>query len=201
MVRVRRCGANCGQQKIANKRSKKKKTKIDVRRTSLIFHVECQKSKFENHHQHHHFLLPKIIHDPLHLTIMYLSCYHISSLSIGILALFWNTTLFTYVWNHYLAPHAREFAFAASPPLIWLASINATTFFLFGLDKICSKIGGPRIPESVLLLFSMGGGFVGQHLGQRLFHHKSNVQRKRSFQIVKYLSLCLWVYLLFFSWR
>lgn len=128
---------------------------------------------------------------------MYLSCYHISSLSVGILALFCNASLFTHVWNHYLAswPKSRQLSLVA-PTWIWLASINATTFFLFGLDKICSKISGPRIPESVLLIFSLGGGFVGQHFGQRLFHHKNNVQRKRSFQIVKYLSLCLWVYLL-----
>lgn len=68
--------------------------------------------------------------------------------------------------------------------VVYLIVVNLVTFGLFGLDKGLSKAGIMRIPEWVLHAFTLAGGFVGQFLGRRAFHHKINRQEHPLFDPV-----------------
>ena len=75
--------------------------------------------------------------------------------------------------------------------LSWLLSVNVITFALFGMDKSMAKAGTVRVPESVLHIFTLAGGAMGQLAGRALFHHKTNVKAHPSFLIVPVVSLFL----------
>jgi uncharacterized membrane protein YsdA (DUF1294 family) len=66
--------------------------------------------------------------------------------------------------------------------LIFLVVVNFITLTIFGVDKIKSKKGGWRIPESRLLLIAFFGPF-GAYAGMLLFRHKT---RKIKFLIVPF---------------
>lgn len=74
----------------------------------------------------------------------------------------------------------------------WLLPINLTTFILFGVDKALAKADQARIPEKVLHIFTLLGGFLGQFAGRLVFHHKSNFGRHPSFTTIPLISLALW---------
>ena len=78
-----------------------------------------------------------------------------------------------------------------SPYLLWILSVSAVTFGLFGVDKALSKTDRARIPESVLHLFTLIGGFPGQILGRVVFRHKTNFKRHPSFTIVLVTSIVI----------
>ena len=59
--------------------------------------------------------------------------------------------------------------------------MEVTTFILFGVDKWKAIHHKWRIPEAVLLLFSLLFGSLGGLLGMIVFHHKT---RKRKFLIL-----------------
>ena len=80
----------------------------------------------------------------------------------------------------------------------WLIACSLTTFVLFGLDKGMAKAGTMRIPESVLLFFSLLGGFFGQILGMAAFRHKTNVKKHPVFLLILIVSLLLHGALLYF---
>ena len=82
--------------------------------------------------------------------------------------------------------------------LIYLAAVNIVTFGLFGLDKGLSKAGIIRIPEWVLHAFTLAGGFVGQFLGRRVFHHKTNRQEHPLFDLVLIAGALLTAVLFYF---
>ena len=65
--------------------------------------------------------------------------------------------------------------------LLALAVLNALTFVLYAVDKSAARRGGRRIPENILHLFALMGGWIGALLAQRLFRHKTG---KRAFQFV-----------------
>jgi uncharacterized membrane protein YsdA (DUF1294 family) len=75
--------------------------------------------------------------------------------------------------------------------LLWILSISLVTFGLFGVDKALSKTDRTRIPESVLHLFTLIGGFPGQILGRVVFRHKTNFKRHPSFTIVLVTSMVI----------
>jgi uncharacterized membrane protein YsdA (DUF1294 family) len=54
-----------------------------------------------------------------------------------------------------------------------LAIASGITFLLYGFDKAQSKNGGWRVPELVLHVFALAGGFPGGWLGRAIFHHKT----------------------------
>ena len=58
---------------------------------------------------------------------------------------------------------------------IWLVLlvVNLITLVLFGSDKGKAERGEWRIPERVLLIFSLAGGAAGACIGMKLFHHKT----------------------------
>ena len=63
---------------------------------------------------------------------------------------------------------------------IFLAVVNLVALAIFGIDKLKSKRGTWRIPESRLLLVAFFGPF-GAYVGMLLFRHKT---RKIKFLLV-----------------
>ena len=57
--------------------------------------------------------------------------------------------------------------------LIYLASINVVTIFIYGIDKVKAKHFMWRIPESTLLGLAVIGGSVGAWLGMKVWRHKT----------------------------
>ena len=61
----------------------------------------------------------------------------------------------------------------------WLAGVNLTAFVFYGLDKGLSKIRRftVRVPELILNLMALAGGFAGAWLGMVVWHHKTNLRQ------------------------
>ena len=57
--------------------------------------------------------------------------------------------------------------------LIYLAAINITAFFLYGIDKWKARHDKWRITEARLIWIAVFGGSIGALLGMRLWHHKT----------------------------
>ena len=73
---------------------------------------------------------------------------------------------------------------------VLIISLSVVTFIWYGFDKAQSKRGGERVPEIVLQLLTLAGGFPGGWLGRLVFHHKT---KHSSFLIVLILSTVLHV--------
>lgn len=56
--------------------------------------------------------------------------------------------------------------------VIYLLGINIITFLLYRCDKRKAKKKLRRIPEKVLLGFTVAGGSVGALLGMKVYRHK-----------------------------
>ena len=56
---------------------------------------------------------------------------------------------------------------------IWIVALSFITFILYGIDKSKAKNNVYRIPEKILLLFSVCGGAFGGILAMQLFRHKT----------------------------
>ena len=81
--------------------------------------------------------------------------------------------------------------------IIWILSVSAITFLMYGYDKSQAQQGGWRVPEIVLHGLALAGGFLGGWLGRAVFHHKT---RKPVFTVVLAVSTALYLglaYLLF----
>jgi uncharacterized membrane protein YsdA (DUF1294 family) len=78
-----------------------------------------------------------------------------------------------------------------NPYWIWLTALSLTTGVMFILDKVLSKTGETRIPELILHLFTLAGGFPGQFLGRVIARHKTNFRKHPSFAIVFVVSLVI----------
>ena len=59
------------------------------------------------------------------------------------------------------------------PFLVWLIAMSVATFALYGFDKLQSKSDGLRVPENVLHVVALLGGFAGGWAGMYLFRHKT----------------------------
>ena len=71
----------------------------------------------------------------------------------------------------------------------WLLCLSIVSFLFYGYDKHQSeKDGAWRVPEAVLHLLSLAGGFIGAFLGRRFYRHKT---QKLIFIIVIILSALL----------
>lgn len=57
--------------------------------------------------------------------------------------------------------------------LIYLAAVNAVTFFMYGIDKWKAKKARRRISEATLLGLAVIGGCIGAWIGIRVWHHKT----------------------------
>lgn len=58
--------------------------------------------------------------------------------------------------------------------LAYLAAINIITFIFYAYDKFTAAAKFGRIPNLVLHLLSVFGGFIGGILGMAIFRHKTN---------------------------
>jgi len=57
-----------------------------------------------------------------------------------------------------------------------MIAINVMAFAAFGMDKMLSRRGRVRIPESTLLQLAFFGGSAGAYAGRQLFSHKTSKQ-------------------------
>ncbi len=81
--------------------------------------------------------------------------------------------------------------FQTSALFVFLAVVNIFSMIVFGVDKLKSKRGTWRIPESRLLLVALFGP-LGAYTGMLLFKHKT---RKVKFLLVP-IFLFIQVYLI-----
>ena len=61
-----------------------------------------------------------------------------------------------------------------SPYIVWLAAWSLSAFLIYRIDKTLAKAGGLRVPELILNLLAVVGGFPGCWAGMAIFRHKSN---------------------------
>ena len=81
--------------------------------------------------------------------------------------------------------------------LVYLAVINVTTFFTYGIDKRKAKKSKWRIREAALLGLAVLGGSVGAWSGMKIWHHKTLHKKFRyGVPAIIILQLALIVYLL-----
>lgn len=57
-------------------------------------------------------------------------------------------------------------------PLVWMLAVSGLTYFLYCHDKQRARAGGWRVPEKILHLFELAGGWPGAFLAQRRIRHK-----------------------------
>lgn len=73
----------------------------------------------------------------------------------------------------------------------YYAILNLISFLSMAYDKRTAIQGKKRIPEKILMIFSLMGGFLGIILGGLVFLHKT---KKRSFHFK--ISLMIWLHVL-----
>ena len=66
-----------------------------------------------------------------------------------------------------------EAEFQISLYACWIACINIAAFIFYGYDKILSMKNLWRVPELVLHLLALAGGFIGAFCGMKIFRHKT----------------------------
>ncbi len=114
--------------------------------------------------------------------------YHYNATLVGLLvtAVLFGVLAFSTTWPYYLD---------------WLLSLSVTTFMLFGMDKGLAVANQKRVPEIVLHLFTLLGGFLGQFFGRIVFRHKISRAKSLAFNGVLIVSIILHaglIYLLYF---
>ena len=63
----------------------------------------------------------------------------------------------------------------------WYVILSVALFVMYGRDKAAAEQGRWRTPELTLHLMSLGGGWPGALVAQRVFRHKT---RKQPFQTI-----------------
>ena len=83
--------------------------------------------------------------------------------------------------------------------LSWTAILSLITFIYFGWDKYKARNDADvRIPEIVLHILSLLGGFIGGFVGMQFFRHKTNFSENWIFPLVMGIALVLHAALLWF---
>lgn len=88
--------------------------------------------------------------------------------------------------------------FNLSLPWLVLASLNTSTFFIYGFDKFFAQIGRFRIPEYALYAFTFLGGAIGAVVAMYVFRHKT---RKYSFQGIVALLILIQLAVVIYFWK
>jgi uncharacterized membrane protein YsdA (DUF1294 family) len=88
----------------------------------------------------------------------------------------------------------------------WLLNVGLVTFFFYWVDKRLAEIKrfNFRVPELLLNLLTLTGGFVGAWVGRGLFRHKANIRKHWGMFVILVLSTLLHgalIYLVFFRER
>lgn len=68
------------------------------------------------------------------------------------------------------------------------STLSLAVFALYALDKFAARRGDWRVPENLLHLMALLGGWPGAWMGQLKFRHKT---RKRGFRLVFFLTVIL----------
>ena len=76
------------------------------------------------------------------------------------------------------------------PYLSWLLATGGLALVLFRLDKVQAELGGPRVPEVVLHMLTLLGGFWGTALGMFAFPRRHKT-RKLGFWVVLLLGTAI----------
>jgi uncharacterized membrane protein YsdA (DUF1294 family) len=80
--------------------------------------------------------------------------------------------------------------------LVWLLGCNLTTFLFFRYDKrLAAQAEATRVPELILHLLVLAGGFIGGWLG--MFLRPRHKVRKPIFWVVLITGTLLHLYLIF----
>ncbi len=77
--------------------------------------------------------------------------------------------------------------------LAYIIAINIFTFIIYAVDKLKAKLDKWRVPEKVLLMSSLLGGFLGGLSAMKAFHHKT---KHAYFWVVNYVALVLWAFVM-----
>lgn len=77
----------------------------------------------------------------------------------------------------------------------WLLAANSVTFVFYGLDKGLARIGPlkVRVPELILNLLALAGGFLGAWLGRVVWRHKTNLREHQVMFLILVASTLLHV--------
>lgn len=78
--------------------------------------------------------------------------------------------------------------------IVYLVTINATTFVLFGYDKRMALKHKIRTSEYGLIQLMALGGVFGAIVAMKIFNHKV---RKTKFKVITSLILFAYIYLIF----
>jgi len=87
--------------------------------------------------------------------------------SFGVIALILALIAAGYIWVTY--PILQNHLY-----LVWLIASGIITFLFYGYDKFQAWRGGTRVPENLLHLLALFGGWGGGWAGMYLFWHKIN---------------------------
>ena len=67
----------------------------------------------------------------------------------------------------------------------WLIAISLISFIYFGWDKMKARNDSDvRIPEVVLHILNLAGGFIGGFVGMQLFRHKTDFSKHYIFPTI-----------------
>lgn len=88
-------------------------------------------------------------------------------------------------------------ALSSSTLSLFFIVTNLTTFVMFAVDKTFAVVGfsRSRIPEVILHMLTLAGGFIGQRFAIALLHHKSNRMKNPNFSRVRTFSFFGWTVL------
>ncbi len=79
----------------------------------------------------------------------------------------------------------------------WLIAAGIVAFAFYGYDKVSSKAGRGRVPEVLLHLLALAGGFAGALAGMLFFRHKSNFRAHPLFLPLIIAGGVLWGFIIY----
>ena len=79
----------------------------------------------------------------------------------------------------------------------WPIAASVVAFVYYGIDKGLAKANTARVPEVVLHLLALIGGFAGALIGLLLFRHKSNFRAHPLFVPIIIVGGALWGYIIY----
>ena len=85
-----------------------------------------------------------------------------------------------------------------NPFELWFVAINVTTFIVYGLDKLLGVLKSKRrVPDYILHVLALTGGFLGGWLGRFIFSHKTNKKEHPVLVPILILSTVVYTVLIF----
>lgn len=75
--------------------------------------------------------------------------------------------------------------------LNWLIAASIVTFVMYGVDKTQAKRDGGRIPNAILHMMALVGGWFGALFGRIVFNHKSNIRSNPLFLVTLILGFVI----------